>query len=366
MADVAYGFVGMEELFRRRVADIENGQGRIQTAVQQSAAAYSQTLDALLSGLVQDVTVAQEHFEEPTGGTLQPLDQWGNPLPVKGAQGYKVAYPMRGGGTAFGNNRVSRAMMTVADANRHTLDAQNRDRDWNKRHLIAALMTDAPYNYFDETRERDEVPGLGDITIMPLANNDETQYVKRGGRVGTDNHIMPIEGRISDSNNPFEEIERNLVEHPANQGRRVVVYVASNLVREIALLGDFVEQADPDVNPGGNVAQLNTSLTSGFGDEVHGKVNRCWIVSWDDLPDDYMMATVQGSQPLARRQYPVAALQGFFNESFSPDGNVQESRFIRYAGYGVRNRTAALVAQVGLSSGGSFASPEGFGQPLDV
>ena len=366
MAEVAYGFVDIQDQFERRIADIEGGTGYIQTAVQQSAAAYSQRLNQLLSGLVADVTAAQEHYEEPTGGTLQPLDEWGNPLPVQGRRGYKVAYPIRGGGTAFGSNRVSRAMMTVADANRHTLDAQNRDRDWNKRHLIGAAMVDSPYQFFDATRERENYSGLGEITIMPLANGDETQYVKRGGRVGTDNHLLPIEGRISDANNPFEAIEKDLTEHPANQGRRVVAYVATNLVSEIASLAGFVEQRDPDVNPGANVAQLNASLTSGFGDEVHGKVNRVWIVSWDDLPDDYMFVTVDGRQPLGRRQYPAASLQGFFSENHSPDGNIQESRFIRYAGYGVRDRTAALVAQVGLSAGGSFASPEGFAQPLDI
>lgn len=366
MADVAYGFLDLQEIFRQRVADIDGGQERIQRAVQESANAYSQAFNQLVSTFVQDVSVAQEHYEEPTGGTLQPLDEYGNPMPVRGRAGYKVAYPIRGGGTAFGDNRVSRAMMTVADANRHTLDAQNRDRDWNKRHMLAALLCDAPYTFFDATREREEYAGLGDITVMPLANDDSTQYVKRGGRVGTDNHLMAVEGRISDSNNPFEEIERDLTEHPANQNRRVIVYVASNLVSEIASLAGFVEQRDPDVEPGGNVARLNTTLTSGFGDQVHGKVNRVWIVSWDDLPDDYMLATVEGAQPLARRQYPAASLQGFFNETFSPDGNLRESRFIRYAGYGVRNRTAALIAQVGVSSGGSYAAPEQFAAPLDI
>ena len=41
-----------------------------------------------------------------SGGTLQPLDEWGNPLPVKDEGVYDVAFPIQGGGTAWGDNRV--------------------------------------------------------------------------------------------------------------------------------------------------------------------------------------------------------------------------------------------------------------------
>ena len=84
MADVAYGFLDLQEIFRQRVADIDGGQERIQRAVQESANAYSQAFNQLVSTFVQDVSVAQEHYEEPTGGTLQPLDEYGNPMPVRG------------------------------------------------------------------------------------------------------------------------------------------------------------------------------------------------------------------------------------------------------------------------------------------
>ena len=61
------------------------------------------------------------------------------------------------------------------------------------------------------------------------------------------------------------------------------------------------------------------------------------------------------------RQYPSTALQGLFTENHSPDGNLHESRFIRYAGFGARNRIAALVYRIG---NGSYAIPTGYTAPL--
>ena len=98
------------------------------------------------------------------GGTLQPLDEWGNPLPVKDEGYYDVAFPIQRGGTAWGTNRESRAMMTVAEAQRFTLGALRRDADWMRRHFLAALFDNTTWTFQDDFK--------GAFTVQPLANGD--------------------------------------------------------------------------------------------------------------------------------------------------------------------------------------------------
>ncbi|WP_273843921.1 hypothetical protein [Rubrobacter calidifluminis] len=367
MADVAYGFVDLEHLFSQRIAQIPNGYALVSDAIDESTQEYSRVVDGMLATLATDVTVAKEHYLEPVGGTLQPLDEFGNPLPVQGRRGYDVAYPIQGAGTAFGTNRLTRAFMTVAEANQRTVDAQNRDRDWLKRHILAAALADAPYNWFDQTLEQIGVQGAGNLTIMPLANGDGASYVGRGGRVlSAHSHLMAQTNPISDTDNPFGAIWENLMEHPANQGHRVIVYVADNLASDIASLASFVDPRDADVQLGANESQVVNIPDVGFGDVYLGYVRapgRSHIISWGDLPDNYMLATVEGVPFLGRRQYPLAELQGLFTENHSPDGNILETRMIRYCGFGVRNRVGAVAFLVGQAS---YQAPADLKAPLAV
>ena len=63
------------------------------------------------------------------------------------------------------------------------------------------------------------------------------------------------------------------------------------------------------------------------------------------------------------REYPAASLQGLFTENHSPDGNLQEYRFLRYAGFGVYNRVGAVAFRV---SNGAYAVPTGYTTPVAV
>ena len=102
---VSYGFIGQEHLFSTRIAEV--GTERIFDMVRMSAEAHSRVAMDMMGAFVERTTVAQEQIELPGDGTLQPLDEWGNPLPVAPSGSYQVAYPIQGGGTAWGNNRVT-------------------------------------------------------------------------------------------------------------------------------------------------------------------------------------------------------------------------------------------------------------------
>lgn len=352
--ELTYGFVGQEHLLGKRLTDV--GTATVWDMIRESVNEHNRQIDALLGTIAQRTTLHQERFRLPGSGTLQPLDEYGNPRPVRPGSYFDVAYPIRGGGTAFGGNRVTNALMTVQEINNLTLDAQRRDADWLRRQMLAAIFTNTTVSFDD--------PEFGSLTIQPLANSDTVEYNKVGGATATDTHYLAQADAIDDSHNPFDDIYDELMEHPSNGNGPVVVYVPTNLTSSVEALTAFTEVGDPDLRYGVNTTQIGAAFGRRFGDEVLGKVNKCWVVEWRALPDSYMIAVAEGAGPiLGMREYPAPALQGLFTENHSPDGNLQETRLIRYAGFGVRNRIGALAYRVG---NGSYAIPSGYTAPLAV
>lgn len=354
---LAYGFVGLEHLFSQRVVEV--GVNVVYDAIRLSAAEYTRQINGLMASFVDKTAEHKERFYLPGSGTLQPLDEYGNPKVVRQAGYYDVAYPIQGGGTAWGDNRVSREIMTVEEANRNTVSAQQMDADWMRRHIMASV--------FDPTTWTFDDPKYGDLTIQPLAiTSDGVVYLRTGGAASTDEHYLAQAADISDSANPFDDIKDELLEHPGNTGP-VVAYVASDLTDDIEGLTAFHERNDPDILKGLASDRLDESAIEdirGFGDEVLGKTNGVWIVEWRAMPSGYMLVHARGAGPVVmHREYEPAALKGFFPERFSPDGNLMITRMLRYGGFGVRNRVAALVCQIGSAT---YGVPTGYSTPLAV
>lgn len=354
---IAYGFIGLRHLFGLRLANLPPGTPSLRDAVIASARNYTDTTNQLLQEWVQVTTSTRQRVLLPGSATLQPLDEWGNPKPIKAGSSYVAGFPMAHGGTAWGDNRITRALMTVEEANNETLAAFTADADWNRRHILAAVFDNVAWTYNDPT-ERDVD---ADIPIVPLANGDSVVY-QRNGSLGlnTDNHYLAQAAAISDAANPYPVLYRELSEHPGNGGP-YVAYIASSLIAATQALAEFVEEGDPDVTKGANsdtLARQGGARVLGLGDEVLGKIDRMWVVEWKSLPDGYIFARALGSGPfVSARDYPVPALQGFYPEFHSPDGNVNEYRFLRHRGYGVRNRIAAAVMQIGNAS---YQVPAGY------
>lgn len=350
MADnaVAYGFQSLTGLWTDRVTTV--GGTRIAEAVAASLEEYNRSVDALMGDMVQRTTDRTRKFLIPSSGDMQPIDEWGNPLPVKHAGSYDVGFPIQGAGTAWGDNRVSRELMTVEEANRNTIEAMKMDARWIRRHLMAAVLDNTTWTFGDPQ---------GDITIQPLANNDTVKYPQTTGDTATAQHYTAGTGVFTQAQ---VATMRDLLQTYPNNSGDVVVYVASDLVDDVEAMTGFVPVADPDVMVGSATAQLVTSrIDPGFGDLVIGKVERCWIVEWRYLPNGYAIARIGNRPFVAMREYPAAALQGLFAEQHSSDGNLREMRLLRYAGFGVFDRTAAAVHQAGTAT---YTIPSGFSTPL--
>lgn len=353
---IAYGFIGKDHLMDERVT-LDNVR-EVRSAIADSVAFHNEQVERIMSEMVEVTTEHQVRFRYGNGGTLQPVDEYGNPLPVREkTRAYDVGFPIQGGATAWGDNRVSRALMTGQEVNDNTLGALRRDADWLKRHALAAMFDNEEWTFPDEE--------FGDLTIKPLANGDATEYRRKNNVVDTDNHYLAQANAIDDTNNPFPAIRAELNEHPENTGATIVAYIPSNLRGAVEGLTNFYEIGDPNIRLGQGTAALDGNVAPGMGDEFIGYVDGVWIIEWQLLPDNYIVAVARGAEekPLRMRQYPVSDLQGLFTEEHSPDGNLQEHRFIRFAGFGAYNRVGALVYRIGNAA---YAVPAEYDAPLKV
>lgn len=353
--ELAYGFSSLEQFMAERSSTV--GVNVLTQAIAESSAEWTRATNALLSLMAERTTAAQERYLLPGTGSLQRLDEFGIPRVVAPSGYYDVAYPLLGGGTAFGRNRVTSALETVAEINRDQLTAESQDATWLRRHMLAALFDNTTWTFDD--------PLLGNLTVQPLANNDTVTYTQVGGSSAAANHYRAQTAVIADATNPLDTVYSVLSAYPSNQGRDIITFVASAQVSDVEGLADFVPVGDSAILLGANDDRLavNADVFRGMGDVVLGRVSKQWVVEWRALPENYLISVVQGRPPLAMREYPEERLQGLFPEVHSPDGARLERRYIRYAGFGVRNRVAAMVYQV---EGGdtTYDIPTGYTTPL--
>lgn len=357
--ETAYGFVGLEHLYAERITNVP--VETVQTAVRMSLEMHNRELTGLLDEVVVETTEYQINYQLAAAGELQPLDEDGNPRPTQPKGTYTVAFPIRGGGDAFGTNRKSRAKATLQDLNRWTWDKMTKDARWMKRGILSAIYTNVAYTYAD--------PEHGSLTVQPLAiTSDGVTYVRNTGDASTDEHYYAQANAISNSDDPFPTWYTELSEHPDNMGP-YVAYIPTNLVTSVKTLADFHPATDTNIIFGADVTRaaigVNVDATpqdspfAGFGNKYLGYHDAgIHVVQWDSLPSSYPMVIARGApEVVGQRNEPEAALQGFFPEFFDLDGNHMGTRFIRYAGFGVMNRVGAIAARIG---NGTYAIPSGY------
>lgn len=363
MADnaTAYGFTGLSDVRGSLVTRV--GEEKVLTAIRESAAEHSRQARALFATAAVPTETAKMVFVQPGSGELQPIDDWGNPQPQPPGDRYEVAFPIRGGGTAFATNRVSREYMTVEQANQMMLDGMGRDTRWLRKQFLASVLSTGTWTYTDTALN------LGSLTIQPLANGDSNKYVRVGAAVpATDSHYLNSSLAISTTADPYGTIYSELAEHPGNTGP-YVVYISDSMVAATEALTGFVAVVDSAIEPALTAASLrnfDVENIRGLGDEVLGRHQNMWIVRWSALPAGYAIAHARGAGPICgMREHIPSSLKGLFIENNSPDGNIAETRLLRYAGFGVMNRTAAVAFELDTASTAPYSAPSGYTAPTN-
>jgi hypothetical protein len=351
---VLYGFHTLKDVLASRVSGslIEATNEAIRAAV----AAHNAAIDAAVGFFATRTTEHQRRYAQVGNARLQPLDENGRARPIKPSGYYDVAWPIDMGGSAWGANYVTRAKMTVADAERATAMMLTADAHWMRDHLLAALYQDDGYTFSDDL--------YGDLTVEGLANGDAVTYGMFSGAAtaATDDHILADADAIADATNPYPTIRDELMEHPENAGQ-VVAFIPSGLRATTEALATFHPIADPNIRRGAD----NDELVGGLGVSHPGTLigyedSGVWIVEWLALPADYIVAaTTDGERPLAMREDPEDELRGFQQVAERNDHPFYESQWLRRAGFGGWNRVGGLVMRIG---NGTYAVPTGYTSPM--
>jgi hypothetical protein len=350
---VAYGFYDLRSIFNQRVTDENIPQ--IRDAIQRTLDEYNRQHNAMLAAFADPTTQFQRTYKQLQGARLQPLDENGRARPIQGRGKYDIAFPIRDAGTAWGANYKALKKMTVEDANDIAVQAQMADRLWVRDQLFAALFTDVDVTYDD--------PEHGELIVKPLANGDETTYLRVNSVTSsTDSHFVGELDAIADVSDPFPAIYEDLMEHPENQGE-VVTLASTSLIPAIKNLTGFYEQGDADIQQGLGTAILTGALGMNLPGRVVGKYSGGpWIGEWTSIPAGYMISlTTAGPRALGMRQEPEADLQGFYLAGNRDDHPFYERQWARHLGFGAQNRVGVRIDYRGSDT---YTEPTGYTAPI--
>lgn len=350
---VLYGFYGLKDLATQRVSTVDIPV--INRAVDATLGEHNRQMAALLDLFVRPTTDYSIRYKQAGARRLQPLDSHGRARPTKSGAYYDLAFPIQGGGDAFGVDYVTRQKMTVQELQDELAAMMIGDKRWMRDHILSALYASANWTFADELK--------GDLTIKPLANGDTDKYlVMNGADAGAiDTHQLAQAAAIADATNPYPTIYSELSEHPENDGE-VIAFIPTNLVATTVALANFIEVADANVEVGSSVSRLVGRLGVAVPGTLIGYVDKVWVVEWKSLPDSYIVAVTSGGErPIAMREDPEPELQGFNRVAERNDYPWFESQYLRRAGFGAWNRVGAVVYRIGNAS---YAVPTGYTPPV--
>lgn len=348
---IPYGFRDMRDLADTAVT--EALVPVIDTAINETVAFHNEEINRMLDFFVKRTVDYKVKYRSPTAARLQPLDEHGRARKIRAGAEYEIGLPIQAAGLAEGATDTTRLMETVGDVMEITSAMTVADKNWIADHVLAALFAVADWTFPDDR--------YGDLTVKPIANGDAITYYGKNGNAATADHNTGQAAAISDAANPFPGIYTRLTRPSANGGK-VVSFIAGNLVDTVEGLGSFHEPPDPNIQAAANTEQLTGPLPTNTPGTVIGYTNKVWIVQWDRLPDSYILSVVtEGERPLAMREYPVPALQGFRRAGERNDYPYFETQFKRDAGFGAWNRTAADVMEIGDAT---YDVPTGYESPM--
>lgn len=361
---VVYGFEHLQDVFGRRVEDV--GVDEVNTAVTNAVAFHNQQMTTLMSLFVQPTTRAKQRFNHPFTTRNQPLDEYGDPLPVKGAAHYDVAAPLHRSGNRIGWTYDAGQTITVQEVNNRIFSIVMGDMRWMFDHVLAAMFLDDGWAYADDNDD------IGSLTIEGMANGDTTLYNSfAGGDTGaTDDHVLAQANSIgSGADNPFPTIYEELAEHSENGNGEIIAFIPTGLKASVTALGTFNAIRDPNIQVGSGtdvlVGSLGVAVPGGDRAILGYEDSKVWVVEYPRLPANYIVAVAAGgSPPLAMREPEVPSLQGFAEIPADMDRvryPFMQRTWIRRAGFGGWNRVGGLVYRIG---NGTYAVPTGYESPM--
>lgn len=357
---VIYGALGLPENDRSLVSNI--GEQVVYDAANAFIEQHNRDMELAYSVFVEGTTEGnKDYYKLPGGGRLQRLGNRSRAAAVKAGGRWDVAYPLENFGAAFEFDRVSYAYLTVQQMANELATIRNQDVSTVRHEILLRLFYNANRTFVDE------LPlNPGTLTIKPLANGDSDTYPPVLGAASdtfaTDNHYL-VSGytaaNISDTNNPFPVIRKELEEHfgiSAGNGN-VCVFIHTDQVAKVEGLATFVEVTDIGIMPGQDTDTVAGGAPAAPG-RLIGRCDGCWVYEWPHIPTGYLLG-VDADQPAPTkvRVHPSGIALPNALELVSEDSRhpIMTRNYEHWMGVGVGNRLNGVCME--LTTDGSYDPP---------
>lgn len=342
------------------------GQSVVYDALMQVLGDHNMDMDAMVSVFVERTTTDHTiRYKLPGNGYLQERFSGGGettPRLRKVTGSWDVAFPLRDFGDSVGGDDVALAYMSAQDFDLHVQGVLRADVNTMRDRILGRVFVDDNTTFVD--------PIYGSLTIRALANQDGTLYPPVIGTVSeAERQRYVISGytaaSIDDTNNPYRTIVQAL---EGDFGKRtgnsnVVTFINSAQVAVTEDLTDFIPVPDNFVIVGDNVT-TPTNLPANLPGRVIGRSNGTWIVEWDWIPANYMLALhLEAPKPLYQRVdeegtgLPTGLALVGQNDLYP----LQDTTWRRRYGIGTANRLNGYVIQ--FKASGTYDIPAAYPEP---
>lgn len=293
------------------------------------------------------------------GGYLQRRGPDGRYGAVKVTGSWDVAFPLIDVGAMIAGNDVAMAYMTVAELENHISAVVTQNVNTVRHEILRRLFKNTTDTFTDDIH--------GDLTIQPLANGDTVAYppVVGSASEATDDHYLQsgyAENTIDDTNDPYDVIVPELVEHFGESagGQNVVTFINDSARPETQGLTEFFEVPDMFIRTGANT-DVPINLPNVPGRIIGRHKAGTWISVWNFIPTNYALALhLEADAPLIRRIDPADTGLGDGLQLVSEDAEFpfEESVWRHRFGIGTGNRLNGVVMEFGTD--GSYGPPTAY------
>lgn len=333
------------------------GQRTVYEAVTELVNRYTADSEAATRVFVQEeTTIYQENYFLPGGGMMQESDRLTRPGAVKPEGYYTVAYDLRDARDQVAWDDISLAYLTLNKLNTALQTVIIRHANWRRFQILKHLLNGTNATFTDEIR--------GSLTIRRLANTDSTTYAPVIGALSgaDDNHYLEsgyASASISDTNNPYVTLRNEVEEHFGTSNMVAIINNAQRTVTEA--LTSFVPPARVGVREGDATA-VATDAPAGVPGRFIGRVDEVAVFEWRYMPANYIVALdLNQPAPLKKRIDEPTGIRGRGRLELvttQDEFPLHESFWRAREGYGVANRLAAAVMELG--TGGTYSIPSGY------
>lgn len=357
----ALGYADSDLVFTSTV-----GQMVMWEATQRVFQQYNDDLDAAVELFIDGTTTGfKERYYLPGGGSAQREDPniAAESAAVRAVGQWDVAFPLYQTGDSIAWDDVGLRSVSLQryDATVQTVFMRNNKATFDM--ILSALFRNTNKTFSD--------PEHGDLTLVPLANQDGTLYPPPIGTTAEAQQNFFVgatytESGITNTNNPFVTLRAKLeaIHGIPQGGSPIIALVNSSLLQYAYPLAGFEEYTNRYVVPGDDVARLIGLPRVPPGMRIVGvdTVASVVIVEWPRVPTGYVIGLHASAKPLRQRvdipekNFPRGL--HLWSETVDRSEPYRTARWRDRRGFAVANRLGAVVMH--LSGAGTYTIPSDY------